>query len=103
MPSWYQTGTPLHFHSSVTSGSASFTSVRSRLSVFPRQSSSSLIRASISCEGDLLFCDPAFFIAVLLMSPEAPTQGGHRHRHSIRPTTFSSAPRNCRHPALAPL
>src|ERR1700683_3342023 len=66
MPSWYQVGTPLHFHSSTTSGSASLTNVRSRLSVVPRQSPSSLILASISCEGDLLFCDPVFVMLVCL-------------------------------------
>src|SRR5262249_21161543 len=55
-----QTGTPLHFHSSTTSGSASLTKARRRLSVLPRQSPSSLILSSISREGDLLFCDPLF-------------------------------------------
>src|SRR5262249_12818622 len=46
-PSCDHTGTPLHFHSSTTSGSASLTRVRSRLSILPRQSPSSSIRASI--------------------------------------------------------
>jgi hypothetical protein len=41
-------GTPPHFHSSTTSGSASLTRVRSRLSVLPHQSPSSSILASIS-------------------------------------------------------
>src|SRR6266403_3386505 len=62
IPTCDHTGTPLHFHSSTTSGSASFTKARSRLSILPRQSPSSLIRASMSCEGDLLFCDPLFFM-----------------------------------------
>src|SRR5215510_3101592 len=64
IPSCDHTGTPLHFHSSTTSGSASLTKLRSRLSILPRQSSSSLILASISSEGDLLFCDPLFFMSV---------------------------------------
>src|ERR1044071_8800728 len=65
-PSCDHTGTPLHFHSSTTSGSASLTKGRSRLSTLPRQSPSSLILASISREGDLLFCDPPFFMPVSL-------------------------------------
>src|SRR5215471_9972341 len=69
-PSCDHTGTPLHFHSSTTSESASSTKVRSRLSILPRQSPSSLILASISCEGDLFFCDPLFF------TPVSPPNGG---------------------------
>src|SRR5262245_57362988 len=67
-PSWDHTGTPLHFHSSTTSGSASLTKPRSRLSIWPRQSPSSLILASINAAGDLLFCDPFFFMSVCLPS-----------------------------------
>src|SRR6188508_2084524 len=63
-PSCDHTGTPLHFHSSTTSGSACLTKVRSRLSILPRQSPNSLILASISREGDLPFCDPLFFMPV---------------------------------------
>ncbi len=37
IPSWYQVGTRLHFHSSTTSGSACFTSSRMRASTSPRQ------------------------------------------------------------------
>src|SRR5204863_9814743 len=59
-PSCDHTGTPLHFHSSTTSGSAFLTKARSRLSILPRQSPSSSILASISCEGDLLFCYALF-------------------------------------------
>src|SRR5215831_11729788 len=55
IPSCDHTGTPLHFHSSTTSGSASLTRARSRPSVVPRQSPSSLILASIRREGDWLF------------------------------------------------
>src|SRR5215471_6841240 len=62
MPSCDHTGTPRHFHSSTTSGSACLNRARSRPSISPRQSPSSLILASISCEGVLLLCDPLFFI-----------------------------------------
>src|SRR6476620_791396 len=52
IPACSHTGTPLHFHSSTTSGTACLISSRTRASVSPRQSASSLIRASINCEGD---------------------------------------------------
>src|SRR6516225_8289061 len=52
IPACDHTGTPLHFHSSTTSGSACLMRVRRRASVSPRQSFSSLILASISREGD---------------------------------------------------
>src|SRR3984885_8534953 len=52
IPSCDQTGTPRHFHSSTTSGSARLMSARTWESVLPLQSSSSLILASISREGD---------------------------------------------------
>src|ERR1017187_8138197 len=42
-PSCENTGTPLHFHSSTTSGSASLTKVRSRLGMLARQLPSSFI------------------------------------------------------------
>src|SRR5262249_49903546 len=51
IPSCDHVGTPLHFHSSTTSGSASLTSARSRPSSSPRQSPSSSMAASISSEG----------------------------------------------------
>src|SRR5262245_58801249 len=56
MPACCHTGTPLHFHSSTTSGSACLMTIRSRASISPRQSLSSLILASISREGEC----PAF-------------------------------------------
>src|SRR5262245_36267207 len=56
MPSCSHTGTPLHFHSSTTSGSACLMRLRTRASVSPRQSPSSLTLASISREGE----PPAF-------------------------------------------
>src|SRR3954451_23797956 len=57
IPSWYHVGTPRHFHSSTTSGSAFLTKVRNRLSVSPRQSPSSLIRSSINFDGDFVFSE----------------------------------------------
>src|SRR5262249_36257824 len=78
MPSCSHTGTPriafdgfLHFTSSTTSGSASLMRVRTRASVSPRQSPSSLILAWISCEGD----SPSFpsfaplFLFFMVLSP----------------------------------
>ena len=47
IPACDHTGTR-HFHSSVTSGSACFTRLRTRVSVWPRQSFNSLILASIN-------------------------------------------------------
>src|ERR1700741_34670 len=52
MPACSHTGTPLHFHASTTSGSASLMRLRTRASVSPRQSPSSLIRASIRRDGE---------------------------------------------------
>src|SRR2546427_7064978 len=52
IPACDHTGTPLHFHSSTTSGSACLMRIRTRASVSPRQSLSSLILASISPEGE---------------------------------------------------
>src|SRR5580693_4290266 len=67
IPSWYHVGTPRHFHSSTTSGSASFIKERSLLSMVPRQSPSSLILPSISCEGVFSFCDPPVAIPCLFL------------------------------------
>src|SRR5215471_4787132 len=52
MPPWEKMGVPLHFHSSMISGSASCTISRTFASVFPRQSPSSLILSSINAEAD---------------------------------------------------
>src|SRR6516225_9656239 len=52
IPSWYHTGTPLHFHSSTTLGSACLMSFLMRESISLRQSPSSSILASMSAEGD---------------------------------------------------
>jgi hypothetical protein len=48
IPARDHTGTPLHFHSSTTSGSAWVIKARSRESISPRQSPNSTILASIS-------------------------------------------------------
>src|SRR5437762_12047970 len=55
------TGTPLHFHSSTTSGSACLIRARSRDSILPRQSSSSSILASMSRAGDSSLFERIFF------------------------------------------
>src|SRR4249920_3661983 len=65
MPACSHTGTPLHFHSSTTSGSACLMRVRIRESVSPRQSLSSLILASINSDGDPGFCGALFFTTPL--------------------------------------
>src|SRR6266508_171551 len=65
IPSGDHTGVPLHFHSSTTSGSASLMRVRSRESVSPRQSPSSLILASINSDGDPGFSGALFFTTSL--------------------------------------
>src|SRR5580700_4738041 len=52
IPACSHTGTPRHFHASTTSGQASLMRLRTRASVPPRQSPSSLILASISREGE---------------------------------------------------
>src|SRR5215510_2609680 len=59
-PSCDQTGVPLHFHSSTTSGSAALISARSRASISPLQSSSSAILASMSSDGDSALVDRLF-------------------------------------------
>src|SRR5262245_46320916 len=64
IPSCDHTGTPRHFHSSTTSGSACLIKVRIRPSILPRQSPSSLILASISSEADLPCGGALFFICV---------------------------------------
>src|SRR5213083_1245730 len=78
IPACDHTGTPLHFHCSTTSGSACLMSIRTRASVSPRQSLSSLILASIRREGEwgpsasfeplvlLLMVVVAFFMLVVV-------------------------------------
>src|SRR6202171_2063203 len=62
IPSSYQTGPPLPLHSSTTSGTACLMRARTWESVLPLQSSSSLILASISREGDSPLVVALFFI-----------------------------------------
>src|SRR5215207_7075933 len=72
MPACSHTGTPRHFHSSTTSGSASLMRLRTRASVSPRQSLSSLILASISWEGESPPCpsfEPLFVIFMVVSTP----------------------------------
>src|SRR5258706_9238323 len=52
MPPWDQMGVPIHFHSSMISGSASCMISRTFASVLPRQSPSSLIFSSINVVAD---------------------------------------------------
>src|SRR5689334_8537869 len=53
MPSCSHVGTPRHFQSSTTSGTAALAILRTRARTSPRQSPSSLMRSSISREGCL--------------------------------------------------
>src|SRR5215469_9286682 len=69
MPSQYQTGTPRHFHSSTTPGTASLMSARMRPSIAPRQSPKSSIRLSMSAEGDAFFAGTLFFRILGLFIP----------------------------------
>src|SRR5688500_14319922 len=62
MPSCDQTGVPIHFHSSTTSGSASLMSLRILASAFPRQSPSSAIRFEMSCDADWPWLAPGLFM-----------------------------------------
>src|SRR5580693_7731318 len=64
IPACDHTGTPRHFHSSTTSESACLIRLRTRASISPRQSLSSLIRASIKWEGEA----SAFFFELLVDS-----------------------------------
>src|SRR5262245_37244161 len=52
IPPWDQVGVPRHFHSSTISGSVARMILRSFASIFPRQSESALILASINAEAD---------------------------------------------------
>ena len=61
-----QTGVPLHFHSSVTSGSASWMSFRNSANRAPRQSSNSATRASI--RSSALNSSVDFLVAVRAIS-----------------------------------
>src|SRR5579863_1454708 len=73
-PSCDHTGTPLHFHSSTTSRSARLMSARSRDNVFPRQSPSSSIRASMSREGESPSPELFFFFVVMMLLMRHPSR-----------------------------
>jgi hypothetical protein len=62
MPSWDQTGVPLHFHSSTMPGIAALMSVRILPKVAPRQSPSSAILFEISSDAGWLWLAPDFFM-----------------------------------------
>src|SRR5437868_14595323 len=62
MPSCDQTGVPIHFHSSTTSGSASLMSLRILLRVSPRQSPSSAILFEMSSDAGWPGLAPDFFM-----------------------------------------
>src|SRR6185437_10411124 len=63
MPPCDQTGVPIHFHSSTTSGSASLMSVRILPRVFPRQSPSSAILVEMSSDADWSWVASDFLIS----------------------------------------
>src|SRR5689334_6615642 len=67
MPPRSHTGTPRHFHSSTTSGSASLISARTFASATPRQSPSSLMRPSIRRDGEVLALSTVALLAVVLV------------------------------------
>src|SRR3954470_21290148 len=75
IPACSHTGTPRHFHSSTTSGSACLMRARTWASVLPLQSPSSLILASISRDGGSLLVVAVFLVValffILLASPSA--------------------------------
>src|SRR5437667_2864802 len=86
IPACDHTGVPLHFHSSTTSGSVCLMRVRSRESISPRQSPSSLILASINSDGDPGFCGALFFTTSL--SYHIDLQG--RRKPAERETEFDA-------------
>src|ERR1700731_1701558 len=75
MPPCDQTGVPIHFHSSTTSGSASLMSLRILLRVSPRQSPSSAILFEMSSEADWPWLAPE-----TLACADAPCAGTGRSR-----------------------
>src|SRR6266850_2123670 len=108
MPLCDQTGVPIHFHSSTTSGSASLMSLRILLRVFPRQSPSSAIFFEMSSDADwpwlasdfFMFSSwkfqlqrrsPASCLAGLLFAGPSPPVGGEGRmapRVGFEPTTL---------------
>src|SRR5262245_8854454 len=70
IPACDHTGTPLHFHSSTTSGAACLMRHRTRASISPRQSLSSLILASMSREAEspFPFFEPLFLFFTVFVT-----------------------------------
>src|SRR5215218_8421845 len=85
IPLCSHTGTPRHFHSSVTSGTACLISERTCASVLPRQSPSSLIRPSISLDGDWSLAAAVFFVVALFIL-FAPRSADFQFARISRPT-----------------
>src|SRR3954466_10626649 len=71
MPSCDQTGVPIHFHSSTTSGSASLMSLRILPRVLPRQSPSSAILFEMSSDGDPSWLASDFLTMLSVLLGEA--------------------------------
>src|SRR6201986_1235835 len=103
IPPWCDhTGTPglvafLHFHSSTTSGSACLIRPRTLARVSPRQSPSSLIFASISCEGDSPFS--AELLVIFGTLPGAPGRGRAGRRGGVLPPCHAG---DCAHVPHSP-
>src|SRR5882672_8125904 len=67
MPSCDQTGVPIHFHSSTTSGSASWMSLRILPRVFPRQSPRSAILLEMSFDAEWRGLAAEFFVLFFMV------------------------------------
>src|SRR3954465_641987 len=80
MPSCDQTGVPIHFHSSTTSGSASVMSLRILVRVSPRQSPSSAILFEMSSDADWSWLASDFF---MFSSSKFQKKGYVKFRRSI--------------------
>src|SRR6266545_1815843 len=85
MPSCDQTGVPIHFHSSTTSGSASLMSLRILPRVFPRQSPSSAILFEMRSDADWPLLVPDFFMfsPLALDSIELDVETNSTLRHDL--------------------
>src|SRR5262249_8435272 len=90
IPSWYHTGTPRHFHSSTTSGSACLINFLMWASISPRQSPSSLILASISFEGESVMVVVAF--PVFVVRGWLSRSGGRARGHESPPAPRPASP-----------
>src|SRR5579863_5896992 len=96
IPSWDQTGVPIHFHSSTTSGSACLMSWRILLRVSPRQSPSSAILFEISSDAGWPWLAPDFFMfsswKFQIYFHLQDSEPGHAGRLEFRPFPSASAP-----------